>query len=558
LPHDRGPGPERGTPSAGGRLTVLSAASARLVGEPDPEQVARVLVEQAASVLAAGDVQLGLLDADPAWWVLRAAVGPAAEQVGERQPRGAGLLGQVMQDGASVRLDDLRLHPLAALEPNGAALGSLIAVPLRFEGEVLGAVLAARPPGEPVLGAGDEAVLQMLADLTAARLGLPADTRSQRARAQELASIDPVWRPSVEQAGDFVIITGARDSPFLDADQAACRILGYPREVLLQRSMRDIIPLPPGSERVDTLAAVRDQMLRGLPITFDTLVRRRDGAPLPVRLTIQRVDPSSDPPVYRCTFWDLSQEKDAQVRTLVTEKQRLLQEMGSAIAHELNTPLAVVLGNTEMLLDEVQEQDLRELLQPAYNAAQQISQVVQRLQRFAKPSSSSGWASLDLSQLTAEVAENACLTGELAPQTEGGAIALRLETSPVAAVRGNPIDLQDAVRELLANAAQAMPDGGTIVVSTRAMDGWVSLTVEDTGIGMSDEVRQRCLEPFFTTRRPVGNGLGLNRVYHTVLQHRGHLQVESTEDRGTRVTISLPAESEDSDAPSTSRRTGDP
>ena len=89
-------------------------------------------------------------------------------------------------------------------------------------------------------------------------------------------------------------------------------------------------------------------------------------------------------------------------------------------------------------------------------------------------------------------------------------------------------------------AVQALSLGGTIVVSTEVQGEQVVLKVADNGVGMSEEVRQRWLEPFFTTRRPLAAGLGLNRVYHIVLRHRGDLQIESAEGQGTRVIISLP------------------
>jgi PAS domain S-box-containing protein len=553
---DHGAAPAREVPPPDCLSAAVSAATGRLVDALDDDQVGRILMEQVGQVLAAHDVRLGLLDTDPEWWVLRQASGPAVGRVGERQPRAAGLLGHVMEGGEPFRAANFPRHPLAAIEPGAASLGSVVAVPLHWKGEVLGAVLAARPPDASALTPGDAVVLQILTDLAAARLCAATPVQHLRARAQDLAALNPDWRPAPEEAGDFVIITGARDRPFLDVDAAACRVLGYTREVMLQRSMGDIIPLPPGAEHVDTLAAVRDQLLRGVPITFDTIVRRYDGSPIPVRLTIQRANTASAPPVYRCTFTDLSQEMGAQLRALQAEKQRLLQEISSGIAHELNNPLAVVLGNTEMLLEELHDPDVQALLGPARAAAGRISEVVQRLQQFAKPSLSAGWILVDLSQLANEVAEQTRPIWEVAPGAEGRVIRLRLETSPVHSVRGNPITLQEAVRELLANAVQALPQGGAITVSAREADRWGVLSISDTGVGMSDEVRQRCLEPFFTTRRPAGTGLGLNQVYHTVLEHRGRLQIERAECGGTRVTISLPLVLEDGDAPSHGQPSG--
>jgi signal transduction histidine kinase len=107
-------------------------------------------------------------------------------------------------------------------------------------------------------------------------------------------------------------------------------------------------------------------------------------------------------------------------------------------------------------------------------------------------------------------------------------------------VHAHLLELQEALRELLANAVQALPQGGTIVVRTEQVDDYALLGVSDDGVGMSEHVRQFCMEPFFTTRRPAATGLGLNRVSHTALRHRGQIDIESREGHGTRVTLRLP------------------
>ncbi|HZS00111.1 MAG TPA: ATP-binding protein [Chloroflexota bacterium] len=519
----------------------LAAAIAQLACAADTE-VGETLVAQVAQLLAADDVRLALVGPNPDQWVLQHASGPASEHAGATHAWGAGLLGRVMLRGEAVMTADFATDPLAAEEPAPVPVGSLIAVPLRVHDLASGAILAARGPDLPALTALDAVTLQALADLAAARFSAAPAVLRLRARAQELAVMNPLWRPRPEQAGDFVVITpgiNGRDRPFLDADDAACRILGYPREELLQRAIRDIIPLPPGAEHVDTLAAVRNQMERGVPVTYNTICRCRDGTLLPVRDTIQRVD-VPDGFVYRTTFVDLSGEQEAQVRAIQTEKQRLLQEIGVRLAHKLNNPLSVISGNIEMALDEYQEPGLLELLQPVRSAAERVAATVRELGNFTTLTAAGGWASIDLNHLANQVVEEMRARWDGRPRPEGGATTLQLDTVPVASVRGSKAELEEALRELLTNAAQAMPQGGAITIRTGQSKDGVFLSVSDTGVGMNDEVRQRCVDPFFTTKGPAATGLGLNRVYHTVLRHHGHLQVESTIGRGSRMTIVLP------------------
>jgi len=117
---------------------------------------------------------------------------------------------------------------------------------------------------------------------------------------------------------------------------------------------------------------------------------------------------------------------------------------------------------------------------------------------------------------------------------------MSVETRPVPSVYGNPSELREILGELLANAIQALPHGGTIVVRSAQVDERVAVSVADDGVGMPAEVRQRCTDPFFTTRRPTNNGLGLTRVYDTVIRHGGKTTIESVEGEGACVTVSLP------------------
>jgi CheY-like chemotaxis protein len=112
-------------------------------------------------------------------------------------------------------------------------------------------------------------------------------------------------------------------------------------------------------------------------------------------------------------------------------------------------------------------------------------------------------------------------------------------TSPISA---HPAELREMLTNLIFNAVDAMPQGGTITLSTRedAAGGEVVLEVADTGTGMSEETRRRCLEPFFTTKGERGSGLGLAMVYGTVERHGGSLEIESSLGRGTRFIFRFP------------------
>jgi PAS domain S-box-containing protein len=517
-------------------LRAVAAATARIASQPYTTDIGALVVEQAAQILAASDARLVLLDTDPRWLMVHHAVGAAAPYVGARQPSTVGVLGQVVQRGETLLAVEGVGGASGGDTPDLSTAGSLLAVPIRIAGGVvLGALAVARARGLSAFTDTDRLALQVLADQAAARLGAVHENAALRARAQELAVLDPAWRPPVAQAGDFVTVT--RRGHIIDADEAACRILGYARQDLLKLRLVDLIPLPPGVDESQALIPLRERVFQGAPVNFDASLLRRDGRLIPVRVNLQAI-PLSDGPVVRGVLRDLSMDRQADAQAVRVEKMRLLSEIGSGLAHHLNSPLAIVLGNAEMLLEEAAQPEQRLFLEPIRDAAQRIAAAVREIHRFARPALAGAWTSVDLSQLAVEAVEAAREAHRPEPDR---LIRFSVEAQPVPNVYGNPSELREALGELLANAVQALPKGGTIVVRTAQVDHWVVVSVTDDGVGMSDEVRQRCTDPFFTTRRPSGNGLGLTRVYDTVIRNGGQTAIESVEGQGTCVTMSLPA-----------------
>ncbi len=236
----------------------------------------------------------------------------------------------------------------------------------------------------------------------------------------------------------------------------------------------------------------------------------------------------------------LADLKVAQEQLVQDATMRALGELASGAAHHLNNLLAVVLGRVGLLLSREESAPMRRPLEIIQRAARDAAEVVRRVSRFAQMRTAEDRQPVDLKQLAAEVLEMTRLRWQDTAQAQGLQIEVSLEGPDVPLVTGDAAALREVLVNLVLNAVDALPSGGQIVLRTFHQNGWVGVAVTDTGVGMSREVQERALKPFFTTKGPGGRGLGLSVAYGILQQHRGELIIESIEGQGTTVTVRLP------------------
>jgi signal transduction histidine kinase len=246
--------------------------------------------------------------------------------------------------------------------------------------------------------------------------------------------------------------------------------------------------------------------------------------------------------LYQETQRALTELRAAQDQLIQGATLRALGELASGAAHHLNNLLTVVLGRTESLLAKGAPSPMERQLQIIKEASLDAAEVIRRMQHFGRLQGTEHKL-LDLRKEAAVVLEMTRLRWQTEPQEHGISIETSLEAEPIPLVTGNPAALREVITNLLLNAVDALPKGGRITIRAFPQDRWVSLSVADNGTGMSEEVRRRALEPFFTTKGPQSTGLGLSVNYGIIKEHGGTMHIESAEGRGTTITIRLPARS---------------
>ena len=198
-----------------------------------------------------------------------------------------------------------------------------------------------------------------------------------------------------------------------------------------------------------------------------------------------------------------------------------------------------MLGNLQLLLDSVDHPAQRALLERVQQAAIDGAETVRRLHTFARTREPQA-ERVDLSALVVEVAELTRPSWEAATQQRGVPVDLVLDVGPVPPVLGNAAEIREVLVNLVHNALDALPQGGTVQMRTEARGSEVIVTVADNGVGMPPRVRHRIFDPFFTTKGATGSGLGLSIAYTIIARHKGQITVDTEEGQGTTFTIRLP------------------
>lgn len=333
-------------------------------------------------------------------------------------------------------------------------------------------------------------------------------------------------------------------------------VLGLKEWEVVGRSCLEIWPQDRFKELYDEYAYSRPSVHR-----FEGLYDRGDGQELHLGFTLSRLeDDENKVKGLIITFTDLSAIKALEEKMKRSERLAFIGEMASGMAHEVRNPLASISGSIQMLNQrEDQDGTRRQLMGIVLKETERLDKIITDFLSYARP----GPSRKELVDVNAIILETAQLLG--AGQDEGSRnhFRTRLQESPVLAMV-DPQELRQVLWNLCMNSLESMNAQGVLTVSTRlrgkpfhlrqtgtvrfagvsavdgSSDGYVEITVEDTGRGIPRKELDRVFDPFYTTKEG-GTGLGLAIAYRIVEKHDGFIDVESEVNQGTRMHVFLPA-----------------
>ncbi len=232
---------------------------------------------------------------------------------------------------------------------------------------------------------------------------------------------------------------------------------------------------------------------------------------------------------------DMTKQRGLEVQLRKTERLAELGTLASGMAHEIGTPMNVILGRAELLMRKAKDESTRRGLETIVMQVERITKIMNQLLSFARKRPSEQ-RPVDLGKIVGEVLD-------MLPENfqKNDIQVIKDYSSGLPYVLADPDHMSQVLLNLMLNACQVMPEGGTLTLTLGRRDNAVELGVKDTGPGISDEHISKVFDPFFTTKAVgEGTGLGLTVVHGIIQEHNGTIRVENVPGQGAAFTISLP------------------
>jgi PAS domain S-box-containing protein len=421
----------------------------------------------------------------------------------------------------------VRLGPVAPADAPGEAR---IVCPIREEGKILGYLLVANRSGTRPIDPGERELLEMLSDYLAVAI------RNSRLYG-EVAETKQYLEQLILSAGDAIISVDG-EGQVRSWNPAADRIFGFTAAQAVGQPFANLLPPEPYRSAHGSLS--RENPVRA----FDASAKRADGRSLNLAVTLSSLPGrNGGTDGMLAIIRDMTAQREIEAQMHQSERLTSLGQMAGGIAHDFNNLLQAILGYAQLMARSPGNADVvRRGIDVIEKAATSGAETVRRMQKFARiRQQDEPFVPMDVNQVVRDSLAITRPRWEEKKVKGGVPLQLELELGPVPVVMGRPAELNEVITNLVLNAIDAMPRGGTLRIRTRLADyRHAAITVADTGMGMTDEVRKRVFDPYFTTKGEEGTGLGLSVSHSIVERHGGDLRVDSRPGEGTTFTITLP------------------
>ncbi len=379
--------------------------------------------------------------------------------------------------------------------------------------------------------------------------GVLRDISRRRREQEDLRQANETLRALIEATPLAIVAVDARGR-ISKWNSAAEKMFGYSKAEVIGQAPRESALDEPGESFL-----LREAIIQGTAITAEVTRRRKDGVLIEVGVSAAPLaGPNGAPAGAVAVVTDITERKRLENQLRQAQKMEAVGRLAGGIAHDFNNLLTVIVGYGDILMQGLEQGSVEaNRALEIVNAAEKASSLTKQLLAFSRLQVSHPKL-LDINPIVRN-------TSKMLRRLIGEDIELRLELGcRLGTVRCDPSQIEQILVNLVVNARDAMPEGGRITIETESVElgqrdmarhfdiepgSYVSVSVTDTGQGMTREIQSYIFEPFFTTKAVgKGTGLGLSTVYGIVKQNNGSIQVRSEPGKGSTLRVYLPVVAE--------------
>ncbi len=350
-----------------------------------------------------------------------------------------------------------------------------------------------------------------------------------------LQASEAKYRDLFDAAHDVILIVNARGD-ILDINRRGEELTGYPHDRLIAKNLLLDLVFSEDQSHIQKIFAGITTGESGL---CQVRWRRYDRSLIYLEGSLTpRLTPAGVFEGARGMFRDISERQKVEFELMHIERLRSIGELAAGMSHNLNNLLAGVLLPADIARQKTTDKNILRYLDAIEISGKRAADLVQRLYTSVRGHSEILEA-VDVNRIIQDVVQTTRPRWENEAESHGISIAINLDLTDIPKARCSPAGLHDVLTNLMLNAIDAMPRGGTLTLSSCLIGDQIRIAVQDTGIGMDETTRSRVFEPFFTTKADAGTGLGLATVYNTVTGWKGDVGVISQLDEGTTFFVDL-------------------
>lgn len=540
------------------RLGLIARVTGAVVGATPLAVQAEELADQVRKAFAVDGCVIRVLEEEH--MVLLASAGIPKEKLPQQIALGLGISGEIVNQKRPAAIEDVHTNPVTAQlfesEPNAYRFKSFAGAPLLVEEKVVGILGIYSEKEVRRFTSADVEHLQIVANHIA--LAVTNDRLYKAVRTQNTQLAEQIKeREKAEQLvrEHAALLDKARDA-ILVCDwenkvvfwnESATRLYGWTTSEVIGQSVKELLLRDVAKFETAKSAALENGEWAG---ELSQITKEGREILVESRWTLVR-DNSGAPRTVFVINTDITERKKLEVQFLRAQRMESIGTLAGGIAHDLNNVLAPILMSIALLKKMHPEPETTEVLETLEGSANRGADMIKQVLSYARGVQGDR-ITISVARLLEEMEK---IMGETFPKSIR--IQKRMEPS-VACLVGDPTQLHQILLNLCVNARDAMPDGGTLVLSAESVllddkykavsphakpGSYVALRVTDTGTGIAPEVKARIFEPFFTTKEiGKGSGLGLSTMLAIVKSHGGFVDVSSELEKGSTFTVYLPSQ----------------